>query len=150
MWRPQRSSIRKNFFLRSFLDTHPKRRVPKTRFFRFIRITAFSSDQLELPSENRVCFLLRIKRAKCICPIRTFLTNRNFLTEIKIKSPGKENLRLNPPNNLIHSTKLAPELSLGFNQDCTWIIYIIVHLERFELSTYRSVNYYSIQLSYKC
>lgn len=126
--RPQSSSRRRNFFRRRFRETHPKKRVPRTRFLRFIRRTTLFSAELDVPSRNIVDFRARVISARWIWLTLTLRIRRSCLIDTRIKSPGYAIFRLNPPSVLIHSTKRAPELSIVFSQDWTWIIWFIKNL----------------------
>jgi len=56
--------MRRYFFRRRLRDTQPKKRVPRTRFLRFMSRTLFAEKRLELPSRNCVCFDVRVISAR--------------------------------------------------------------------------------------
>jgi hypothetical protein len=62
--RPHRRSRRRNFFRRRLRETQPKKRVPRTRFFRFISSTILFSEELEVPSRNIVDLRERVISAR--------------------------------------------------------------------------------------
>lgn len=90
--------MRRNFLRRSLRETQPKKRVPRTRFLRFLRITTLFSDALELPSRKNVGLRARVSRARWVCPTLTLRSRRRRLIDTRIISPGYEKLRWNPPS----------------------------------------------------
>ena len=122
--RPQRRRTRVYFFRRRLRETQPKKRVPRTRFLRFIRRTTLFSERLDVPSRKRTSFAERVRRARWTSPALTLRRRRRRLIETIRRSPGRAVWRLPPPRGRIHSTERAPELSIVVSHVWGWTIFI--------------------------
>src|SRR5438270_12986784 len=116
-----REMMRMKRLSRSSRPTGPKMRVPRGWSWSLISTAAFSSKRMYDPSGRRFSFLVRTTTHFTTSPFFTAAPGMASLTVATKMSPIDAYRRLEPPNTLMQSTSLAPELSATRSRDSCWI-----------------------------
>src|SRR5690348_5958439 len=110
------------FLARNSRGTGPKMRVPTGSICGLISTAALLSKRMTEPSARRMSLRTRTTTAFITSPFLTRPRGAASLTETTITSPIVAYFRFEPPSNLMHMTRRAPELSATSRLVCIWII----------------------------
>src|SRR5438876_9830214 len=110
------------FLARSSRGTGPKIRVPTGSSCGLMSTAALRSKRMIDPSGRLMSLEIRTTTAFITSPFLTRPRGIASFTETTMTSPMVANLRLEPPNTLMHMTRRAPELSATSRLVCIWIM----------------------------
>src|SRR5438876_10581475 len=110
------------FLARNSRGTGPKMRVPTGSSCGLMSTAALRSKRMIDPSGRLMSLEIRTTTAFITSPFLTRPRGIASFTETTMTSPMVANLRLEPPNTLMHMTRRAPELSATSRLVCIWIM----------------------------